>query len=170
MAEPDLNQKTGKTMATVAWLAGFVVLFLFFDDLIQDKINPNQAPESVFNQGAIEVKLKRNASGHYVSNGLINETPVTFLLDTGATQVSIPQTTADKIGLVYGQKQRVNTANGAIDVYRTQVDVLQIGDIKLRNVAASINPFMEGEILLGMSALKKIEFSQRGDVLTLRKY
>jgi aspartyl protease family protein len=45
-----------------------------------------------------------------------------------------------------------------------------IGDIKLTNVSAHINPSMDfDEILLGMSALKQIEFTQRGDTLILRQ-
>jgi aspartyl protease family protein len=58
-----------------------------------------------------------------------------------------------------------------VTVFDTQLDQLSIGDITLKNVNASINPSMDmGEILLGMSALKEIEFTQRGDQLTLKQY
>jgi aspartyl protease family protein len=41
----------------------------------------------------------------------------------------------------------------------------------LQQVRASINPNMQGnEVLLGMSFLKHLEFTQRGDSLTLRQY
>ena len=47
---------------------------------------------------------------------------------------------------------------------------LQLGDIQLREVAALITPGMEGhEVLLGMSALKQLEFTQKGGTLVLRQ-
>lgn len=157
-------------MSYVAWILAVGLLTYFFQGYLNRKENPNQNPDSEFYQGAIEVKLKRNASGHYVTNGYINQKQVKFLLDTGATSVSIPETIAQEIGLPYGPKHIASTANGNIEVYQTRIDLLEIGDIKLRNVSASINPYMENTILLGMSALKRIEFSQRGNTLTLRKY
>jgi aspartyl protease family protein len=48
---------------------------------------------------------------------------------------------------------------------------ISIGNIFLYNVAAHINPAMKSDaILLGMSALKEVEFSQKGKQLTLREY
>ena len=77
---------------------------------------------------------------------------------------------ADHLSLRRGQPGRAMTANGPVTVYSTSIDELSIGDIKLYNVPASINPGMSDQaILLGMSALKQIEFVQRGDSLTLRQ-
>ena len=99
------------------------------------------------------------------------DSSVTFLLDTGATQVSIPAHIADELQLESYGNYPVQTANGTVTVYRTKIDQLSIGNIFLYNVAAHINPAMKSdEILLGMSALKKIEFSQTGKQLTLREH
>ncbi|MCU4677612.1 TIGR02281 family clan AA aspartic protease [Catenovulum sp. 2E275] len=171
MEQPDLNQKTGKWMNYAAWIIGFFLLTYWFQNFLDNKENPNQQPISEYQAGGIEVTLQRNAYGHYVTNGYINRQSVTFLLDTGATNVSIPQEVAERLNLPKGPTQSVNTANGIVQVYQTRLDSLNIGDIQLRNVAANINPYMQGEqILLGMSALKRIEFSQRGDQLTLKQY
>jgi aspartyl protease family protein len=65
----------------------------------------------------------------------------------------------------------VHTANGQVTVIKTLIKELRIGSIVLYDVAANINPGMKSdEILLGMSALKRVEFSQRGKELTLREY
>ena len=57
-----------------------------------------------------------------------------------------------------------------VTVYSTSVDELLIGNIVLHDVQASITPSMPGDtILLGMSALKQIEFTQRDNTLTLRQ-
>lgn len=159
-------------MYYAAWIIGFVLLTYGFQRFYDNQENPNQSPVSEYSQaGTIEVRLKRNPYGHYVTNGHINQQTVTFLLDTGATHVSVPEKVARRLNLPYGPRQTVSTANGVVEVFQTRLDTLQVGEITLRNVSASINPHMDEEqILLGMSALKRIEFSQRGNTLTLKQY
>ena len=122
------------------------------------------------NNGIREVVLERNRQGHYVANGEINGIPVTFLLDTGATDVAIPAEIALEANLVSGLAQQASTANGVVTVYSTRINKLTLGNIVLYNIEASITPSMLGGIiLLGMSALQQIEFTQRGATLTLRQ-
>ena len=106
-----------------------------------------------------------------MANGTVNNVPVLFLLDTGATDVAIPELIALTAGLQRGNTSRASTANGVVTVYSTQVAELTLGNIVLKDVKASITTSMVGDtILLGMSALRQVEFSQRGDELTLRYY
>ncbi|MBN7818253.1 TIGR02281 family clan AA aspartic protease [Bowmanella sp. Y57] len=155
-------------MWILTWVSAIGLLTLLFDKQLARQFNPNEAPSSVVQGNQTSVKLKRNRQGHYVTSGLINGEPVVFLLDTGATQVSVPSHLAQKLGLKAGQRFLVSTANGRIEVASTQLDSVQIGNIELRNISANINPGMQSdEILLGMSALNQLEFSQSGDVLTL---
>ncbi|NTS76569.1 TIGR02281 family clan AA aspartic protease [Catenovulum sp. SM1970] len=165
----DSTQKFAKWMHYAAWLSALLLLYVFFDDSLQKQVNPNMDPNARFENGVAQVELKRNRAGHYVTTGFINGKEVTFLLDTGATNVSIPEKLAQRLNLEYGYEQRVNTANGQITVYSTNIPTLEIGTIKLRNISGNINPYMDGEgILLGMSALKRLELVQKGDYLTLR--
>lgn len=165
------QKRMGKGMLIVAWLCALLLLTLFFNQELEQQYNPNAAPRSKTTIDGAEVELQRNRQGHYVSTGTINSERVTFLLDTGATNVSIPANLANRLNLESGAPHRVSTANGQITVYATRLNELSIGDIHLFNVAANINPGMSGdEILLGMSALKQLEFTQRGDQLTLRQY
>lgn len=169
--EPQAQQqdKAGKWMLTFAWLAALLLLTLWFDDLLMDRINPNSDPISMSSSSGIEVNLKRNVMGHYVTTGTINGQKVIFLLDTGATDVSIPAHMADKLGLVPGRRSRSMTANGTVTVYDTHIDEVGIGDILLRDIEGNLNPGMNGnEILLGMSALKQLEFTQKNGWLLLR--
>ena len=93
------------------------------------------------------------------------------MLDTGASDVAIPAKLADELGLKRGQPVQYQTANGIVTAYRTTLDSVSIGPMIVRNVSASINPGMQDmEILLGMSVLKHVEFTQRGDTLILRPY
>ena len=64
----------------------------------------------------------------------------------------------------------VSTANGTVTVYATTLDEINIGEIKLRDIKADINPHMDGdEILLGMSFLKHLSVIHQGDELTIRQ-
>lgn len=155
----------------LAWVAALGLLTLWFDEELKHQFNPNHEPLSYRQDGQAEVRLKRNRLGHYVSAGFINGMPVTFLLDTGATQVSIPAHLGSRLGLPSGPSQRVLTANGSVNVSSTRIRELQLGEIVLYDISANLNPGMHSdEILLGMSALKQLEFTQRGDWLTLRHF
>jgi aspartyl protease family protein len=102
--------------------------------------------------------------------GAINDHEVIFLLDTGATQVAIPQAIAKALGLRLGSTHHINTANGTAISYDTMLDSISVGDIELMNVPASVAPgYRSDAILLGMSFLKHIEFTQRGDTLILHQ-
>lgn len=158
-------------MLAMAWGVLLVLLVAFFNNWLSDEKNPNKRPVSQSNSaGQIEVVLRANRQHHYVVNGQINGQEVVFLLDTGATEVVIPQLIAEKIGLQAGRKNVAKTANGSVTVYSTELDSITIGKIHLDNIKASINPAMDIEaVLLGMSALRKIEFTQRGNTLILRQ-
>jgi len=162
----------GQGMLIISFVLGLAALTFYFDGQLQRQVNPNRNPEAMeLTSGIKQVLLRQNRQGHYVASGTVNDTPVLFLLDTGATDVAIPESVAVSAGLVRGRPSRASTANGAVTVYSTEVRNLQIGNIVLEDVNASITPSMAGNtILLGMSALRQIEFSQRGDELTLRHY
>lgn len=167
----DTTQAIGKTMMIIAWIIALGLLVAFFTYWESNAYNPNQTPNSQQSSTENIVVLQRNRYHHYVTQGEINTAEVTSLLDTGATDVVIPEHIANNLGLPKGNRQQALTANGIITVYDTRLAQLTIGDITLNKVNASINPAMKNdEILLGMSALKSIEFTQRGDQLTLKQY
>jgi aspartyl protease family protein len=169
--KPSPHKKSGKFMLYIAWIIALGLLTLFFRPIEERQFNPNTSPSSRSDGAIKEVQLSRNRYGHYITSGLINNKAVVFLVDTGASEVSIPQNVAQKLGLKPGMALPRGTANGTIEVYMTELDQLQIGDIELYDLRASINPHMDGEtILLDMSALREIEFRQRGSVLTLTQF
>lgn len=159
----------GKWMYVLAWVCAFGLLILVFGDLLEQQVNPNQQPKSMRIDNQTEVRLKQNRAGHYVTSGFINGTPVTFLVDTGATDVAVPAHLQDDLGLIAGRRGLAQTANGTVTVAETRIDRLQIGDIELNNIRGNLNPGMQSDqILLGMSVLKQLEFTQRGEWLILR--
>ena len=172
MSSPVEQQKhIGKGMTIAMWIIILGLLTLFFNKLLDNQYNPNQNLKTqMAMEGNREVVLQRNRFGHYVANGTINNQPVVFLLDTGATDISIPATVARRLGLRPGRKLVFQTANGTAYGYATRLESVSLGAVALHNLPASINPNVNhDEILLGMSFLKHIEFTQKGDTLTLRQ-
>nr|WP_272890688.1 TIGR02281 family clan AA aspartic protease [Stutzerimonas sp. S1] len=157
-------------MLVLAWAAGLFLATRFFADWEDERVNPNREPVSRIDGGQIEVQLAGNRSGHFVAGGQINGVPVTFLLDTGATDVAVPVELAERLRLQRGAPVMLQTANGKTTGFRTEIASLQLGDIVLRNVRAIIAPgFLSEQVLLGMSALKQLEFTQRAGTLVLRQ-
>ncbi|WP_188149856.1 retropepsin-like aspartic protease family protein [Teredinibacter waterburyi] len=163
------GKKLGKGMLYAFWLMALIGLTLFFQNRDKQRYNPNQDHLNSLG-GVPEVILESNAYHHYVATGLINGHPVTFLLDTGATQVAIPAHLQNLLQLKPRGFFKVGTANGTVEVRGTTIDLLELGPIRLSNVRAALNPGMTGdEILLGMSALKQLEFTQKGNRLIVRQ-
>lgn len=157
-------------MITIAWIIGLVLLTLIFNNRLERQRNPNTGLASSRLEGEPEVSLLRNRYGHYVASGRINAQEVEFLLDTGASDVSIPADLARRLRLKAGPAVPVHTANGTIEVHLTTVQEIGLGPIVIHDVAAHINPHMGGgAVLLGMSFLKHLDFTQRGDTLTLHQ-
>ncbi len=161
--------KLGRGMWIATWVIALALLTLFFAEEESRWFNPNQDPQTRTTQeGVKEVVLQANRQGHYVATGAINNLPADFLLDTGATTVALSEDLAIFYGLNKGKAGFASTANGTTRIYLTHIERLQIGDIVLYDVSASINPGMDDFILLGMSALKQVELIQRDNLLTLR--
>lgn len=176
MEKPNQTHNPHRRMAgwmiVGVWLLVFGLLTLFFQNYLEKERNPNQNVASAISAGGVhEVTLKRNRFGHYNVTGKINGHKVEFLLDTGATHIAIPSPVAKKIGLQRLYETEIHTANGFARAYGTKLESVSVGEIALSGLKATITTGMDGElVLLGMSFLKNIEFTQRGDVLILRQY
>lgn len=168
---PFSDFSPGWGLIAAGWIGMLGVLYVFFDVVI-DRQHPPQRPiEMQHIAGVSEWTLERNRAGHYVTPGAINGQPVIFMLDTGATLVSVPAHQGPTLGLVPGVHGKARTANGDVDIRLTNIDSLTLGPFHLRDVRASLNPGMkDDQVLLGMSVLKHLEFTQRGKTLILRPH
>ncbi|PWE47856.1 retropepsin-like aspartic protease family protein [Pseudomonas prosekii] len=170
MSQQPPGKRAGRVLMILAWCAALFLATRFFGQWEQRQQNPNAEVVSQQGEGFIEVKLVGNHQGHFVASGQINGQPVDFMLDTGATDVAIPVGVAQRLKLEKGFGVTLNTANGLSQGYRTRIDRLQLGDIVLRDVRALVAPGLDGnQVLLGMSALNKLEFTQRGGTMLLRQ-
>ncbi len=124
------------------------------------------------NAGVASVTLYANTEGHFISECYVNGVPLKFLLDTGATTVALNSGDAKfaKIDYKRGEPIQVSTANGITTAYRVTIATLKIGAVTLNQVEASV---IEGGspsvVLLGMSALNRLDMKRQDIALTLTK-
>lgn len=169
MSQPP-GKRAGRVLMVLAWAAAMFLATRFFGDWEARQQNPNSEVQSTQGDGFVEVRLLSNGQGHFVADGAINGRVVHFMLDTGATDVAIPEALARDLDLARGAPVTLSTANGRTEGYRTRIDSLLLGDIHLRDVRALVVPGLDGQaVLLGMSALKQLEFTQRGGTMLLRQ-
>jgi len=162
--------KIGSAMTLFAWILFLGLLTKLFSSYLDRQNNPNREVFSQYGMEGIEVVLLQNRTGHYVATARINGMPVNIMVDTGASHVSIPERIADRMGLVRGPAIQAQTANGIITVYATVLDSVELGQLALHDIRASINPHMDSDfILLGMSFLKQVEFTQKQNQLILKQ-
>ena len=135
-------------------------------------LHMGQAYSAAARGGRQNVTLGADTRGHFVTMGSINSGSVRFLVDTGATFVSLPASEARRLGINYlqGQRGQVQTANGLTAAYRVKLDTVRIGDIEVNNVDAVVSESdTSGVTLLGMSFLNRMEMRRDGQSMTLTK-
>jgi len=131
----------------------------------QVSVGDNGGPGSASRQ----IRLAAGPGGHYTSSGTINGNATQFLLDTGATMVSISQQEADRLGLRYREGRRIstNTANGNVPAWGITLSTVRVGGVELRNIDAIVVPSQMSHVLLGNSFLSRFQIRREDDVMTL---
>lgn len=116
-----------------------------------------------------QIVMAMGPGGHYTAMGTINGHLTSFLVDTGATSVSIGQIEADKLGLRYLNGKRIvtQTANGIVPAYQLQLASVRIGSVEVRGVEAIVIPGLMSHVLLGNSFLNRFQMRRENDVMTL---
>ena len=118
------------------------------------------------------VSLYADNQGHFKGNLNINGASLKYLVDTGATVVAMNSGDAKfaKIDYEKGEKVPVSTANGIAIAYLVKLNTLKIGNITLNNVEAVVNEGGSPDIvLLGMSALNRLDMKRDNAIMTLTK-
>ena len=118
-----------------------------------------------------QIVLTAESGGHFYTAGTINGRSVRFVVDTGATFITMGQAEADRIGLDYknGQRGFTQTANGSVPAYRIVLTSVRIGDVQVYNVNAVVLPAPMNHLLLGNSFLDRFQMRRENDRLTLDK-
>ncbi len=115
--------------------------------------------------------LAADERGHFFAEGAINNRPIRFVVDTGATVVALPASEATRLGLEYrkGQPGTTRTAGGVVPVYRLTLDTVRVGGIELHAVDALVIEQGLDVALLGMSFLSRVEMKNQGQTMILMR-
>ena len=115
--------------------------------------------------------LAADGRGHFFAEGAINNKPVRFVVDTGATVVALPASEAVRLGIDYrkGRLGTTRTAGGVVPVYRLTFDTVKVGGIELHSVEGLVIEQGLDIALLGMSFLSRVEMKNEGQTMTLMR-
>ena len=113
--------------------------------------------------------LAADGRGHFFAEGAINNKPIRFVVDTGATVVALPASEAVRLGIDYrkGRPGTTRTAGGVVPVYRLTFDTVKVGGIELQAVEGLVIEQGLDIALLGMSFLSRVEMKNEGQTMTL---
>lgn len=116
-----------------------------------------------------QIHLPMGPGGHYTTMGMINGRVTSFLVDTGATSISISQAEAEKLGLrfLHGRRIVTQTANGIVPAFMIELTSVRIGEVEVRDVTAIVIPSQMSHVLLGNSFLNRFQMRREHDVMTL---
>jgi aspartyl protease family protein len=121
--------------------------------------------------GGSVIVLAAGSGGHFFTGGSINGRAVRFLVDTGATFVSMGVDEAERLGIDYraGQRGTTSTANGPMAVYKVSLASVRVGDVLVYNVEALVGQAPMEQVLLGNSFLTRFQMKRENDTMTLSK-
>lgn len=122
-------------------------------------------PSEVIGNGKLD--LQQTREGHYFSSGAVNGVPVMFMIDTGATTVSVSAEIASRAGIQKCVSQQTMTANGKVNACKAIVPEVSFGKFKLTNVQVMVMPNMPGNALLGMNVLRNFHIEQIDQVMRI---
>lgn len=173
-----IRSKPGLALRHAAvWLAigGTVLLAYSFRHeaaAIGDRLMANLIPGRGMHEEA-SVTLFAGRGGHFVAEAVVDGVPVTFLVDTGASDVVLSPRDAARVGFDPSKlrfDKAYNTANGVVMGAPVRLGRVAIGPVELDDVRASVNGAAMKSSLLGMSFLSRIGgYEVVGDRLILRR-
>lgn len=118
------------------------------------------------NAGGAPLVINQGHQGHYFIDGSVNDKPLNFVVDTGASIVSLPQTIAGKAGLACQRKAILRTGNGNTEACTTTITSLKFGNFTFKNIEAIVAPNLD-QPLLGMNVLKQFRIEQDSGAMRL---
>ncbi len=121
--------------------------------------------------GGNRIVLPADSRGHFMTQGSINGRAVTFMLDTGATNVAMSAADAQRIGLDYskGQPVQIGTANGVAQGYRLRLQSVRVGDVEVYDIDAVVSQQSMPFVLLGNSFINRFSMRRDADQMVLEK-
>ena len=150
------------------WPAGVLALVgvVFF---AADRLTRTPTVVHSVTDGRQEISIPAARDGHYYLEGAVNGMPLTFMIDTGATYVSVGEEFARKARLPEGITGYFSTANGTVEGKIVKDQVVEAEDYKVSGLSVAVTPLGGKKGLLGQNFLRRFEVSQSAGVMRLRQ-
>jgi len=150
------------------WPAGVLALVgvVFF---AADRLTRTPTVVHAVTDGRQEISIPAARDGHYYLDGAVNGVPLTFMIDTGATYVSVGEDFARKARLPEGITGYFSTANGTVEGKIVKDQVVEAEDFKVSGLSVAVTPLGGKKGLLGQNFLRRFEVSQSAGVMRLRQ-
>ena len=121
--------------------------------------------------GGNRIVLTADSQGHFFTPGRINNQQMQFMVDTGASYISMSIAEAERMGIDYKKGQLVNmsTANGMAQGYRVRLSAVRVGDVLLTELDAVVTPASMPYVLLGNNFLTQFQMTRMNDQMVLER-
>lgn len=156
----NVREREYETLAnTLIWLSILSIIAAFFFW--------RETPVISVAGRVTEVTVPRASDGHYYVQGQINGAQVRFMIDTGASYISVSTAMATQLGLVPERSATFNTANGRVTGLLSSKQDVSVAGLRVPPMTVSIVPSLVGEALLGQNFLNHVTMIQSGQHLVL---
>jgi aspartyl protease family protein len=136
--------------------------------LVADHLTRQPAVVHTVSDGRQEISIPVSRDGHYYLEGAVNGVLLTFMIDTGATYVSVGEDFARKARLPEGITGYFNTANGTVEGKIVKDQVVEAEGLKVSGLSVAVTPLGSKQGLLGQNFLRRFEVSQSAGTMRLR--
>ena len=153
----SLNKKLQQAALWALIFVGAMAAYGLWDDISRSSLTARISAETG------EITVPRAADGHYYLTLRVNDVPIRFVVDTGATDMVLTRADAVAAGVDPGDQGfsgRARTANGTVRVAPVRLDTVAIGPVQDRNIRASVNDGEMDTSLLGMTYLHRFSSIQ----------
>jgi aspartyl protease family protein len=152
---------------TVFWVV-FWVAILAAGYFVADRLSAPPPVARMLQDGRREIVIPASRNGHYYIEGAVNGVPILFMVDTGATYVSVDAAFAARARLPEGVPGYFNTANGSVEGRVVKGQTVKADTFEVTGLSIAVMPARGEDGLLGQNFLRQFEVSQAGGTMRLR--
>ncbi len=146
----------------------YVLIWLGLGTLCFSLFTWISAPKISATENQVEVVIPRSQDGHHYIEGVLNGRQIRFLIDSGASYVSIGGNLAAQMGLFSGVPTEFKTANGSVIGQLFENQSINVSGLAIPPLTVGVMPNLQNSALLGQNFLRHVELHQVGNKLILR--
>jgi aspartyl protease family protein len=161
-----LQARPGTVLAQLGtWGVIFAALILVYSYRDQfgslgERFTAELIPAKGTETGPTSIAFAAEADGHYHVYGSVDGTSISFLVDSGASDIVLSPGDARMLGMQpehLDYTMMAQTANGTVRGAPVRLKTLKVGPIVMRDVPATVNGAEMSVSLLGMEFLRRLK-------------